>query len=534
MSISCQSSYPEVEQWHTYEITLSSTNSYDNPYTDVDVWAVFFNQAGDTLIRPGFWSGGNSWKIRFATPDDSSFWSWKSFSSNINDSNLHGKMGRIKSIPSKSTNRLLTNGLLEMSPVGRNVVHKNGQSFVIVGDTPWALPFRATIEQVQEYASFRKAQGFNTALLMVVQPDMDADGPSDRGVWEGFARGFFDLHKGHINQLNPEYFNYLDTLIDILIENEIVPVYQPLFHGFGWKGLRVLGNEVDSDEYVRFCKYLLARYGSKPAMWLLSADNDGKGPGIVESGLMLEEWDCYWQPTGLHYNPCSDFQAPWADEIDHVRCFHYDKSYQDAEWLDFQWAQTGHSGVHDFSKVWRMYDNHPIKAVANGEPTYEGMGGGSSGLGWWQGHDAWMQLMSGGTMGVVYGAAGLWQWQVTYDEPGWDSWASQRMSWRDAMKQDGANYVGLISRVFNDLNVRDIERRWDLNIENHPMLVKGKHLYIAYLPQGGVITIPQLADDMNYKWFNPVTGLFTNLNPTFGTISFTAPEIKPYVLVITR
>lgn len=102
------------------------------------------------------------------------------------------------------------------------------------------------------------------------------------------------------------------------------------------------------------------------------------------------------------------------------------------------------------------------------------------------------------------------------------------------MQQEGARYVGFISSVFNGLNVSDMERRWDLNIENHPMLVKGKHLYIAYLPEGGTITIPELADDMNYQWFNPILGNSTRINPTYGATGFTAPEMRPYILVVTR
>jgi len=38
-----------------------------------------------------------------------------------------------------------------------------------------------------------------------------------------------------------------------------------------------------------------------------------------------------------------------------------------------------------------------IKACLNGEPTYEGMNAGENGLGWWQGEEAWNQLLHGGT-----------------------------------------------------------------------------------------------------------------------------------------
>ncbi len=94
---------------------------------------------------------------------------------------------------------------------------------MLVGDTPWALPWRATEEQVRVYAADRQAKGFNAALLMSVQPDMHARGPRDRTADEGFDVGFEDLQDGHLNVLNPAYFQYVDRLLAILVEHEIVP-----------------------------------------------------------------------------------------------------------------------------------------------------------------------------------------------------------------------------------------------------------------------------------------------------------------------
>jgi hypothetical protein len=63
----------KVEQFSTFEIPFNSTSTYTNPYTDVEVWAVFNNNK-DTCIRPAFWDGGNVWKIRFAPTD--TFWQY--------------------------------------------------------------------------------------------------------------------------------------------------------------------------------------------------------------------------------------------------------------------------------------------------------------------------------------------------------------------------------------------------------------------------------------------------------------------------
>jgi hypothetical protein len=532
--IGCKQADILVEQWTTYELTLLAAKEYASPYTDVEVWAIFKNGKGDSLIRPAFWDGENKWKIRFAPPDENGTWNWVSYCSHSADKGLHLKRGKIQSVKYTGNNALLSNGLLGMSAGRRNVVHSNGKPFLVVGDTPWALPFRATTEQVDRYARYRKSQGFNTALLMVVQPDMKAEGPDARNTETGFARAFYDLHQGLLNQINPAYFQTLDSMINILIENGIVPVYQPVFHGFGWKGLDVLGNIIAPEEYVRFCKYLLARYGGMPAMWLLGADNDGNDPGVAESGEMLEKWDCYRQPTGIHYSPCGDYVAEWSVGNPLKRCLHWDKSHQDKEWLDFQWTQTGHDGIHNTSKVWRMYNNQPTKAVANGEPTYEGMGNGINGLGWWQGHEAWMQFMSGGTMGVVYGAASLWQWKISDLEKGWSDWSSQSINWEKALMLKGADYVGYFSNLFKNIDFTDMERNWERNMEKHPMLHKGNQLFITYLEKGGNVTIPNLDDGMHYFWFNPRNGKCSETKEPASAGAFNAPDSSPWVLVVKK
>lgn len=524
--------FPVIPQWTTHEIELNAERAYENPYTDVEVWAVFRNEGGDSLVRPAFWDGGQIWKIRFAPPDQNNTWSWQTFASEPNDSGLHGQAGQLRAVAYEGEHALLRHGLLKMSAGKRNVVHHDDRPFLVVGDTPWAIPFRATLDQVKVYAKDRQDKGFNAALLMSVQPDQEAEGPNTRDTPQGFVRGFTDLSDGHINQLVPEYFQYLDTLVQILIDHEIVPVYQPIFHGFGWKGKLVLGNTIVPEEYVRYCKYLLARYGSQPAFWLLAGDNDGKDPGVEESGIMMERWDAYQQPTGLHYNPCDDYVAEWAVGNPLKRCMHYNRSYQAADWLDFQWAQTGHNGDHQYHKVARLYEEKPTKAVANGEPTYEGMGGGQNGLGWWQGEEAWMQLMSGGTMGVFYGAACLWQWKVSADEEGWSEWADQDKSWREAMEMEGATYVGHVRKAFAGMAFADMEKRPDLTSGQQPLLAKPGTFYISYLNSGGSISIDGVPAGLPYRWYNPRTGVFQQEDTTTTPFTAEAPDNNPWVLII--
>lgn len=520
----------KAHQWQEMELVFHSNRVYENPYTDVEMY-VEFDLPPFKLKREAFWDGKNTWKVRFASPVADGTWNWTSYCSDSANQGLHLKQGKIQCKPYTGQNVLLKNGLLKMSKAGRNVVHASGKSFLVVGDTPWAIPFRGTVESVKKYAKDRQEKGFNTVLLMSVQPDMNAKGPRDRVSPQGFDVGFEDLPEGHLNKMNIRYFQYLDSLMDILIDHELVPAINPVFQGFGWKGEDVLGDEADPGEYARYTRYLVARYGARPAMWLVSADGSGLDACVKPAGEMVEKWDCYGQPTGIHYNPCDDFIPDWGDS---VKCLHYNKSYQDEPWLDFQWCQTGHDGEHKYDAVAEMYENRPVKAVLNGEPTYEGMGGGTLGLARWQSEEAWGNLMAGGTMGVVYGAASLWQWKLYDDEAGWTSWSEQPLNWEKAMKLPGSKYVGHVGIALDGLDIADIEKRPDL-AGGKPCLAKEGELYISYLQEGGKIRLKKVQAPARFQWFDPVEG-FVHVNDTMHTIDtlFEAPDESPWVLIVEK
>jgi hypothetical protein len=521
-----------AEQWYETELVFTAEKAYENPYTDVEFRVEFSGPQGQILVRPGFWYESNTWKVRFANPVDKGEWTWKSYASDKDDNGLNGKSGSIISHPYSGTNPLIKKGLLRMSIGKRNVIHANGEPFMMIADTPWALPWRGTKESVTEYARKRQSQGFNTALLMSLQPDRDAEGPRSRTEPLGFDVAFEDLKDGHLNMPNPQYFQMFDTLRNILIDHGIVPVFQPVFHGFGWKGLNVLGWNMDPVEYARYCRYLVARYGAAPAMWLISGDSDGRDIGVIEGGEEVQKWDAYQQPTGMHYSPfCEVIPDWWNRSYEYIP--HQNKINQEKEWLDFQWCQTGHGGEHQPWKVEKMYNNLPIKASANGEPTYEGIRDPANGSGWWQGHEAWLNFTSGGTMGVVYGAGGLWNWKLFQDEQGWPDWANSNVSWKEAIQLPGADYVGYMAKALAGVDIVDISLRHDL-AGGILCLAKPGEVYIVYLPEGGEVTLAGVSGTLQYRWFDPVKGEFMSEGNTEVTEpNFDSVGSNPAVLIVT-
>lgn len=478
-----------AQPWREVEITLAAAQEYGNGYTDVDVWADFTHDDGTIVRRPAFWDGGRTWRIRFASPRGDGRWTWRAFSSVV-DAGLSGPTGVVVCAAGETpANRFHRHGFWRMSPGKRSLIHADGRAAILAGDTAWGLPWRATHAECAVYAADRQAKGFNAVLLMSVQPDMGARGPRDRTADEGFDVGFEDLPDGHINRLNPAYFQYLDGLSAILAEHEIVAVWQPVFHGFGWKGLQTAGPVVPPAEYARYCRYLVARCGARPAIYLVGGDGSGREPQIAAGGQEVERWDAYQQPAGIHYRP-------------HIVA----NASQDADWLDFQWCQTGHSGEHVPERVADMGRNLPVKAVANGEPTYEHGGRQGRAAGWWQGHEAWSNLCAGGTMGVVYGAGSLWQWAHRGDEPGQsDFFLAPGAGWREALDFEGSRYVGLVARILDGLPTADMAPNWEVTLGRRGLLVPGK-LFICYSDDGGPLLI--FGDDVpdRYRIVDPRTG----------------------------
>jgi hypothetical protein len=259
--------------------------------------------------------------------------------------------------------------------------------------------------------------------------------------------------------------------------------------GFGWKGLSVAGPVAPPAEYARYCRYLVARYGARPTIYLVGGDGSGYEPQVPAGGREIESWDAYQQPTGIHYRPHADNRA-----------------HQDVPWLDFQWCQTGHRGEHIPERVTDMWRNTPIKAVANGEPTYERGGKPEKAEGWWQGHEAWSNLCAGGTMGVVYGAGSLWQWRLHPNEPGHEAYfLVEDAGWREALDFEGSRYVGLVSRILDGLPLADIAPNWDVTPGRRGLLKPGK-LFICYTEKGGPLMICDQEVPRRYRVVDPSTG----------------------------
>ncbi len=510
-------------QWEEVELAFTMARTTDNPYVDVDAWVEFRHDDGEVLRRPMFWDGGRTFRVRFASTKGTGRWHWRSIDPS-RDPGLHGRSGTLRAVSGKHSTIFSRHGFWTIPANERNLVHADGTPRLLCADTVWALPWRATPEEVEIYSRDRARKGYNAALVMSIQPDRFVKGPRSRTADGGFDVGFEDLPEGTLRKLNPDYFQTVDRLVDILVSHGIAPVYQPVFHGYGWRGKGAAGVVVSAQDYARYCRYLVARYGARPAIWLVGGDGPATDPRILEqldrAGRTIETWDAYRQPTGIHYAPHARFSA-----------------HQDKAWLDFQWCQTGHLGEHRPERLADMWRNRPVKAIANGEPTYEQMGRPGRAAGWWQGHEAWCNVTAGGTMGVVYGAGSLWQWRHHPKEPGDASWCvAEGAGWREALDFEGSKYPGIMARIFDGLPLRGMRPDGTCTYGRRGLLVPGK-LFVVYLFEGGGVHILSHDVPRSYRVYDPKTGQVTargRLADRLPVLVDSGEYGEPRVIVFTR
>ncbi|WP_327432063.1 DUF5060 domain-containing protein [Streptomyces sp. NBC_01236] len=135
-----------VPAWEQAELTFTAEHDHTRPYTDVEMWADFTHTpTGTVLRRPAFWDGGRTWRIRFASPEAEGEWVWRTRCS-TDDPGLAGRTGRLAAVPGSDTSPFRRHGFWRMSPGGRSLVHADGTPALLVADTAWALPWRATVD----------------------------------------------------------------------------------------------------------------------------------------------------------------------------------------------------------------------------------------------------------------------------------------------------------------------------------------------------------------------------------------------------
>ena len=480
-------------------VTLSFTGgAHANPYTEVDMHAVFTGPSGQSLKVYSYWDGGDAWRIRFA-PTAAGRWTYRTVASG--DSRLNGITGEMSATDTG------LKGFLTRDPANKFAFKRSrGENVFLMGDTCWNcmsnVGGKLNYSTYTQFINERSFQKFNFLRSYIVSFQTPLDGTDTALTNEG-GRSFDPWDP---DKINPAFFREVDRRVEYANSKQITPHLlfgsdgTNLTQFFGWGNGKM-------DRYVR---YAVARYGAYDVAWEGRAEfeeQETTTPGAENLANQIGNWVKLYDP----YN--------------HIRSMHTletNNELASQPWLDWIMHQ---------SRDWNLIktDRGLGKPVMNEEFYYENSGAGST-------HDhhtdaetvrrgAWKVMVSGAT-GLAYGNTG------TYNS------RSKPFVGISYANSPGAAYMTHLFNFWNGLGFS--------NLSPASIIISGQALaisdpgneYVVYAENGGSFTINLFATSGQFlvEWYNPRNGerISQSAISGGGNRNFASPGTGDWALHLTR
>ncbi|MBD3289895.1 DUF4038 domain-containing protein, partial [candidate division KSB1 bacterium] len=466
-----QNTDPQIAKNGLFEFELSSENSYQNPYTDVNLSATFSGPNGERLDIEGYWFDENIWKIRFM-PTAIGEWT---FITSSNDNSLGGVRGRLECVASSRS------GLLKVSKSNPYIFELNGEPFFWMGETSWllmsdAVPFDGTF---QDYIATRKSQNFNSIHFVLGTGGLPigTHNPSNEGGNLWFSQ--------QDQKINPGFFKWMDKRFEYLDDAELVV-------GFfiTWAQHYVTFTK---DEFERFERYLIARYASYPLLyWTIVGEFDEAGSisDYNYHGNIIASRDPYGHLISNH---------PGHSDPNNIGT---SRIFTDQSWFSFLMQQypaiPGEKTPAEINQ-YIIDDRRFNMPVVNIEFGYENEKYQNSIFSTEDTRKyAWSVVTGGGFFNYGHGE-------------------TIREIRQSALQSEGVHQMVHLYNFMNKLPW------WQMEPANHKVrngfcLANGDQELVVYLPEGDSVSVDLSSSDEFYlaQWYNPIDGTTTTGNAKAG------------------
>lgn len=556
-----------AETWVAEEITFISEKKYENPFEDVNVDLLLYGN-GRLYAVPGFWDGGDTWKIRFVCPS-SGTWYFKTVCSDEENTSLHSRTGKIVCTEYSGELDIYKKGFVTTSYGKKYLTYADGTPFFYLGDTHWSLGDE-TVDMVKVISEQRASQGFTVFQSEPI----------------GAA---FDMTNG-ITEEDMEGLRIYDEKFRIIAENGLVHANAQFFYPYYMEVL-IANNGGYSDKIVsdgmkdlsdeaknyleKLSRYWVARYGAYPVMWTLGqeVDNDFYRKDTYHPDwnyinnpykLVAEyiaKYDTYDHPLTAHQENTGATAAYGNGEGASDKCTVYNKdampsAFRDVKEHTFYAAQWSPSKTKqsNFEREKDLWYNSQGKPVVNYEGQYCYL--------WTKNFGARMQGWTAylnGMYGYGWGGHDTWSYLNTYDEEnnssdGVDTITSEEKknaTWEDSLEYESSYQVGYMRSFLAKTEWYNLIPRFD----NKAYFTPCSNVYYVYASNpdnseiviyfysftdetvaeksntklyGGIKTgtVGNLEPDTiyTYQWFDPITG------ETYEEENFTSSRFGTYYL----
>lgn len=524
---------PDVEQWTRTTLVLTSARTYAHPGTDTTLDALFTGPDGATIALPGFWDGGQIWKVRFA-PTQVGRWSYRIACSDPANRGLHDVTGTLFCRPYTGSLAIYRHGFLRVADDRRHFAHADGTPFFWLGDTHWQMPDCERLDacnhpgcacgnQFRHLADDRFRKGFTVYQTYPDAAMNDAGGNPRRACWwtEPYVH------------LNPQAFtDTFDVMMDYLADHGLVIALGA--------GVHHLSTRMGQAAFVHFTRHLVARYAAYPVVWITGQEIDleGNTPGSLgiwrAVAATIAEGDGYHHPHSAHMDSNGE-----------------PKTFAGEPWHTWFATQGGHAprGIRTAAHYRSYWDHEPVRPFVETEAMYENVAcDGRLATTADARRAAWQAFQCGGA-GYTYGAAGVWALKWAPQQPGWDSYNWQT-PWYEGLALPGATQMSLLKQFYTALPWHRLVPRWhdaewgDFHVpEKTALATDGNTVYVAYFfhAETATGTLHNLAPHGLYRahWFDPRTGachlVADAITPVARRYAIPPkPDHQDWVLLVTR
>lgn len=503
------------------EIRYDSQKKYADPFNEIEFSAEITDPDGTLKTYPGFWAGGQTWKIRYSS-DKIGTHHVRSVCSDMSNKKLHAVENDVAVVKYSGNNPLFRHGQIKVSENKRYFMHSDNTPFLWLGDT-WWMALCDRLKWPEEYNTLvfdRAKKGFSVIQLVAgLYPDMipfDERGKNEAGFpWDKT-----------FEHINPGYFDMADRRIETLAEAGLVPC---ILGCWGYY-IEIAGRDVLNKHW----RYICARYGAYPVIWCMAGE--ALMPFYASVNWTREKNEKYgkiWSDREKRLEYETWARKEWTAVTEDLRKYdsynrlitihstdYGHRTLDDPCLMDADMLQSGHGGWNSISKAVNMIGealaHEPKMPVIEDEACYEGIGGSC--------HEDvqrflfWASMLSGAA-GYTYGADGIWQINrrdgLFGASPYGVIWGIT--PWDEAYKKSGSEHLGKSKEFLSHYEWWDFKPHADW-CENHSSPgnrlsyyaagVKNKirMIYIPFNLQRPVVT--NLEKNIEYKafYFDPSSG----------------------------
>lgn len=512
------------ERWRCVEISFTSAKHYANPFADVAVAATFVGPQM-TIVRPAFWDGGATWRVRFAAPE-TGLWSFATTCSNTADTGLHGQRGEVSVTPYRGELAIYQHGFVTVSPSRRYFAYADGTPFFYLGDTHWEAMherfFTSNLSgcpsQFKAEVARRVSQGFTVYQSEWMAGGQDGPGQEPVYYWED-----------GISEADMPGFRNADRKFQYLADSGLV-----VANALNWRGV-IAG--LDDGYLRRLGRYWAARYGAYPVLWTMGQETDGSYAGDPPNldakwqtiAQALSESDAYHHPLSAHTcNAVTATTSKWRDKPFHTWYAVQQQSVVDANFARDYWETT------------------PTKPAVHYEPPYENFWTDAAG----ERTRAYTAFLSG-FCGFGYGVAGVWDdnYALPPHRDSGTAYDPNPKLWYDGLARPSGDQMSFVKRFFMGLEWWKLTPRFDVREwgwfadANETRLASDgwKTLVVLFFNKGtDTGALRQMNPKTAYaaRWYDPRAGTFL---PARGDITPSAegewavppkPDDSDWVLLV--